>query len=346
MNGSTKAACALVACETEFFVRGLGQALEGRQIGRVLRQLAIWVVPPTRCRARPQRLIWPWHILLSIAAAAAVIGVGQAPGFAQCCGMGAPSYAPCGSCCGSPSFCGSPCGGCGSCGMPSCGMPMPCGAPMCGCAPPCGCRPSGCCSGGCGCRFPRFSLFPGSSCCPNCAPACGSPCGPACGLACGPCYGSPCGAPACGCGPSCGGPGMPGPCGGACGCPTPTFETPGVPQPSSSNKPGPTTIEPADTPPTGPPAPIKQRPGAAPEGSKFERQPQGSLDTADGLNSSQASAEASGLIEKRLFRQCASAGFHTRVLVPGSEQLLSQADGARNTASADFVLPHAVARTD
>jgi hypothetical protein len=139
---------------------------------------------------------------------------------------------------------------------------------------------------------------------------------------------------------------MPGACGGACGCPTPTFETPGVPQPSSSNKPGPTTIEPADTPPTGPPAPIKQRSGAAPEGSKFERQPQGSLDTAEGFNSSQASAEPSGLIEKRLFRQCASAGFHTRVLVPGSEELVSRADGARNTASADFVLPHAVARTD
>jgi hypothetical protein len=140
---------------------------------------------------------------------------------------------------------------------------------------------------------------------------------------------------------------MPGPCGGACGCPTPTFETPGVPQPSSSNKPGPTPIDPADAPPVGPPAPIKQRSGpAAPEGSKFERQPQGSLDSADGLNSTQASAEPSGLIEKRLFRQCASAGFHTHVLVPGSEELLSRADGAKNTASADFVLPQALARTD
>jgi hypothetical protein len=97
----------------------------------------------------------------------------------------------------------------------------------------------------------------------------------------------------------------------------------------------------------GPPAPIKQRSGpAAPEGSKFERQPQGSLDTADGPNSSQASAEPSSLIEKRLFRQCASAGFHTRVLVPGSEELLSRADGARNPAAAEFMLPQAVARTD
>ena len=140
---------------------------------------------------------------------------------------------------------------------------------------------------------------------------------------------------------------MPGPCGSACGCPTPTFETPGVPQPSSSNKPGPTTIEPADSPPAGPPAPIKQRSGpAVPDNSKFERQPQGSLDTADGYNSSQESAEPSGLIEKRLFRQCASAGFHTRVLVRGSEELLSRADGARNPAPAEFMLPLAVARTD
>ena len=350
MNGSTKAACALVMCETESFVRQMGQAFGRGQISRALRWFALWIVPPVPYRTKSQNLAWPWHVLLSIAAAAGTFVLEPATAPAQCCGMGSPGYAPGASCCGSP-CCGSPCGGSPCGGSPYCGSPLSFGPPGCRCPPSC-CRPAGCCGSrcSCGCGGPRFSLgiFPGGNCCPGYAPACGSTCGPACGLACGPSCGPACGAPTCnGCGPACGCPGVSSPCGIAGGYPMQTFETPAAPQPTSSNKAGPSTIiEPTETSPEGPPTPIKKQSAPPATGTQFERQPQGSLDAAASLDVTQTSAEPAGLCEKRFFRQSASAGFRTRVLVPGSGRLVSRAVVAKSPASCDFMQPRAFARTD
>ena len=375
MNGSAKAACALVACETEFFVRRVGHAFESRKINRALQWLGIWIVPPTPAPARvkPQRLAQQWHILLSIAMVVGTIVFEPASASAQCCGMGSPG---CGSCGGPPSFCGSPCGGspCGGtpcCGSP-CGGPMPFfGRPACGCQPSC-CRPmgfgggcgSGCCGGGCptGCGYQRlsFGFFPSGNCCPNYAPSCGSPCGcscgPSCGLACGPscgCGSPACGSPGCGsCGQACGCAGVPAPCGTVGGYPTPTFDAPSGPQPSSSNKTGPPpSNDPNDAPPAGPPTRIKQQrsgPPPADGSNKFERAPQGSgsLDSSGSLDLSQASADPVGVVEKRFFRQTVSAGFHTRVAIAATSRLVSQTDALRPPAARDFEAPLVLARTD
>ncbi len=126
-----------------------------------------------------------------------------------------------------------------------------------------------------------------------------------------------------------------------------TYETPSVPQPSSSGKAGPTTtIEPTETSPDGPPTTIKKQSAPSSEGTRFERRPQSSLDAAASLDVTQASAEPAERREKRFLRQCASAGFHTRVLVPGSDQLVSQAVPASAAKSYEFVQPGAFARTD
>ena len=102
-----------------------------------------------------------------------------------------------------------------------------------------------------------------------------------------------------------------GPCGQGA---MPTFETPTVPQRSSTNKPGPSpTIAPTEPVPDGPPTPIKKRSGPPPDGSsRFERQPQGSLGAAANVDLTEAAVEP---VEspRRLFRQSASAGFQTHV---------------------------------
>lgn len=126
-----------------------------------------------------------------------------------------------------------------------------------------------------------------------------------------------------------------------------TFETPAGPQPSSSNKAGPSTIiEPTETPPDVPQTPIKKRSGPPAEGTGFERRPQGSLDREASLDVTQASSEPAELREKRFFHQCVSAGFRTRVLVPGSDRLVSQAVAAKSTDSYGFMEPRTLARTD
>ena len=128
-----------------------------------------------------------------------------------------------------------------------------------------------------------------------------------------------------------------------------TYETPSVPQPASSGKAGPTTtIEPTETSPEGPPTTIKRQsaPSSSSEGTGFERRPQSSLDAAASLDVTQASAEPAERREKRFFRQSASAGFHTRVLVPGSDQLVSQAVPTSAANSYEFVQPGEFARTD
>jgi hypothetical protein len=386
MNGSAMAACALVACETEFFVRRVGHAFESRQINRALQWLGIWIVPPTPAPARvkSQGLAQQWHVLLSIAVIAGTFFFEPAAASAQCCGMGSPSCGSCGSCGGAPSFCGSPCGGAPCCGSPCggapcCGSPCggppccgsPCGGPMpffgrpgCGCQPSC-CRPMGCCGGGCGggcptgCGYPRlaFGFFPGGNCCPNYAPRCGSPCGcscgPSCGLACGPscgCGSPACGSPGCGsCGSACGCAGVPAVVGNVSGSPMPTYDIPSGAQPSSSNKTGPPpSIDPNDAPPTGPPAPIKQRSATPPAdgSSKFQRDPQSSLDSSGSLDPSQTSADPVGVVEKRFFRQTVSAGFHTRVAIAAPIRLVSQTETLRPPAARDFEAPLVLAQTD
>jgi hypothetical protein len=126
-----------------------------------------------------------------------------------------------------------------------------------------------------------------------------------------------------------------------------TYETPSVPQPSSGSKAGPTTtIEPTETSPEKPPTTIKRQSAPSSEGTQFERRPQSSLDAAASLDVTQASAEPAERREKRFFRQCASAGFHTRVLVSGSDQLVSQAASANAPNSYEFVQPGGFARTD
>jgi hypothetical protein len=106
--------------------------------------------------------------------------------------------------------------------------------------------------------------------------------------------------------------------------------------------------EPAEPSPEGPPTPIKKRSGPPSEdkGTRFERQPQGSLDTANILDNTQASAEPAELCEKRFFRQSVSAGFRTRVLVADSGRLVSQTRSTRTPASRDFLKPREFARTD
>ena len=353
MNASTKAACALVVCETEFIVRRMGRAFESR-VGRTLRRLA-------RLDRAPCRLFRQ----------VATPGVALAhPAFNRGCRRDLVDRA-----------------GNGACSMlwhgyarlfvrrivlrfaflrrwlallrwafllrvavlwsPHVLWAM--WVPF--CAPPCG-RPMGCCgpacSGGCGCGCPRFSLgiFPGRNCCPGYAPVCGPPCGSPFGSPCGSPYGLACG-PGCGspaCSPACGCPGGGSPCGG--GYPMPTYETPAVPQPSSGNRAGTSTIEPTDPSPEGPPTPIKKRSATPPDGAKFERQPQGSLDAAAGLDMSQASAEPAERCEKRFFRQSVSAGFRTRVLISGSGRFLSQVASTKSPSSSDFLRPRALARTD
>jgi hypothetical protein len=373
MNGSATAACALVACETEFLVRRIARAFEVRRITRALERAGVWVVPlaPAPVRVNSRRSAPRWHLLLSIVAAAGAIAIDPAAATAQC-GGGCGGFGSCGSCgsgCGGPSFFGSPpwgsrCGGspcCGSpCGSMSCGSPCcgsPCGSPMpyfgspgCGCRPSCG-PPMGCCGGcgsPCGCQRASFAFFPMSGCGPVCGPRCGPPCGcpgvcscgPSCGLACGP---------ACGCGmPGCGTGGC-GSCGPVAGTPSPTFESaPSGPLPSSSNKPGPLpSIDPGDGPPTGPPAPIKQRP-LPPDGSdKFQRQqPQGSLDATGSIDLSQVSADPAGVVVKRFFRQTVSAGFHTRVALADAWRRSTRNVASRKPANREFEEPRIVARTD
>ncbi len=290
MNRSAIAACALVACETEFLVRRVAGAFGLQRISHALQRVGIWVVPPAPVPARVKsRGLGPrWHLLLAIVAAAGTIALDPAAVYAQSCG-GFGSCGSCGSGCGGPSFFGSPCGGpsffgspCGGspcCGSP-CGRPMPFfGRPCGGCQPSCcrpACQPMGCCGGcssGCGCQRYSFAAFPGAGCgpvCgPRCGPSCGSPCGSPCGCPCGPSCGLACG-PACGCGmPGCGvggcGAGGSG-CGPVAGTPAQTFEgAPSGPLPSSSNKAGPPpSIDPGDLPPGGPPtrsnnAPARRR---------------------------------------------------------------------------------------
>lgn len=381
MNGSTKAAFALVVCETEFFVRRVGHAFESRRLRRAFRRLEHWIVPPAPRRAQSPAVAWRWHVLLSILAAVGALAVEPGTAAAQCCGNGFSGFGAGPSCCGSAGCgmpcgmscgggcCGSSCGGppCGmsSCGMSSCGM-SPCGmagGPAgCGGPPPC-CRPMRCCGSRCpcGCPGPQFSfgIFPGGNGCPGCGPACGPACGsacsPGCGLACAPGPGSGCGCPVYGsCGGACGCEG-PAPLGGVGGAPLQTFETPAVPGAPSGNKAGMPTIDPGDTPPAGPPTPIKPRGGAPPDGAKFERQPQaspesrqpqGSLDSAATLDRTQASAGPTGVVERRFFRQTASAGFRTRVLVADSGRMISRASSVRAPGSLDFREPRALARTD
>jgi hypothetical protein len=140
----------------------------------------------------------------------------------------------------------------------------------------------------------------------------------------------------------------PGPCGPTDGNALPTFE-PRPSSPGSSNKPGPPAIgDPADGPPDGPPTPIKKRSGPPVEekGTKFERQPQGSLDTAKSLDDAQASIDRSDLCEKRFFRQTVSAGFRTRVTVADSDRLVSQVSGTKRPSARDFLMPREVVRAD
>jgi hypothetical protein len=369
MNGSAIAACALVACETEFLIRRVAGTFERRRLSLALERVGIWVVPPTPVPARVQSRGFGsrWHLLLSIVAAAGTIALDAAAVNAQC-GGGYGSCGCCGSSCGGPSFFGSPCGGraffgspCGGspcCGSP-CGSSMPFfGRPCGGCPPSCcrpACQPMGCCGGcssGCGCQRSSFALFPsagcGPVCGPRCGPSCGSPCGcpcgPSCGLACGPVCG--CGMPGCGVG-GCGSGGLG--CGPVAGTPVQTFEgAPSGPLPSPSNTTGPpSSNDPGDQPPGGPPTPIKQRPVMPPDGSqKFERQPQGSLDSGESFDVSQASADPVGVVVKRYFRQTVSAGFHTRVAVAEARRPSTWNVARRTPASRDFEEPRIVARTD
>jgi hypothetical protein len=138
-------------------------------------------------------------------------------------------------------------------------------------------------------------------------------------------------------------------CGPVAGTPAQTFEgAPSGPLPSSSNKAGPPpSIDPGDLPPAGPPTAIKQRPGTPPDGSqRFERQPQGSLDSGESFDMSQASADPVGVVVKRYFRQTVSAGFHTRVAVAEARRPSSWNMARRTPATRDFEEPRIVARTD
>jgi hypothetical protein len=187
----------------------------------------------------------------------------------------------------------------------------------------------------------------GSFCGPRCGPICGSPCGggpcgfapscgnccggPSCGLACGPCGPGPCGAGCCGsCAPSCGG--APGPCGAGC-CPTPTYETTPALPPGSTNRPG---YPPADGPGenSGPPITIPKRPVAPPDdkGTRFERRPLGSSNTAGAVDVTQNSGRSPDAPQMRLFRQSVSAGFHTQVLTAHRGRLLA-GGGSRSIRS-------------
>ena len=128
-----------------------------------------------------------------------------------------------------------------------------------------------------------------------------------------------------------------------------TFEgAPSGPLPSPSNTTGPPPSNDAgDQPPGGPPAPIKQRSNTPPaDGSKFERQPQGSLDSGESFDMSQASADPVGVVVKRYFRQTVSAGFHTRVEVAEAQRPSTWNVARRTPVSHDFEEPRIVARTD
>jgi hypothetical protein len=240
---------------------------------------------------------------------------------------------PCGSCCGSP--CGGGCGSCGGCG-PVCGRccSPPCGAP---CGMPCG----GSCGGPCGCA-PCGGAFCGSPVCGS--PFCGSPCGgPPCGMACGPSYGPSCG-PSCGpvCGPSCG----PAACGAGCGacclgapapggdgC-CPTFETNPALPPGAINRPGYPPAGPLGDPIPGvaPTTIPKRQPPPDDKGTRFERRPPETSNTAAATDLTQ-NAEPSELPvprpSQRLFRQSVSAGFHTHVLTARSGRLPGESVAAR-----------------
>jgi hypothetical protein len=276
---------------------------------------------------------WPRRVFIMVVATAAIVCL-AVPAYSQC-GSGC-----CGGCGGGPSFCSpGPC----SPGPGCCCPPGGCGF---GCSAGCGCRPSmfnfGLFGGG-RCCSPCGTCGP---CGPGCSPVCGGPCGGGCGSICGarcsPCCGSPCGGP-CGCSPCgggcCGGPACglacspcgPGACGigcgpscmpgcagapipGGAGC-CPTYETmpavaPGGPNPA---------LGPAEPIPGVPSTTIPKRPALPPDdkGTRFERRPVGTSGTAaavDVTDNSDSSATQSPRPEKRLIRQSASAGFHTRVL--------------------------------
>ncbi len=248
----------------------------------------------------------------------ATFGLGWFGG-GRCCSS------PCGSCCGSG--CGGyrSCGGCRSCGS----FFGPCGAP-CGCAPcgpscgsPCGCAP---CGLACGSAFCGGPVCGGSICA---GPACGLACGPPCGMACGPSWGPSCG-PACGpggCG-SCGasGLGAPGSCGGGCS-PLPTYETNPALPPGATNHPGyplpnNPTLPPGDPIPGAPATTIpKRQPPPGDKGTRFERRPGETSNTAAATDLTQAVDPSELSVPRpsqRLFRQSVSAGFHTRVVAADS----------------------------
>jgi hypothetical protein len=272
--------------------------------------------------------VWPRRVFI-LAVVIAVLTCFSTSGFGQCCGSGCCG----GGCCG-PSIC-SP-GGCGP--GPSC------------CCPSGGCGFK--CPGGCGCQRSLFGfgLFGGGRCCspcgpccppcrgpcggcgPRCAPYCGYPCGagfsggapccgsccggPAYGLACGPCCPSPCGGASCGsCVPGCAG--APGPCGAGC---CPTFETtPAVP-PGSVNRPGyPPVVDPGEPIPGVPSTTVPKRPVLPPDdkGTRFERRPVGDSSAAaafDVTDNRDPWGDEPATPSKRMVRQSASAGFHTRIL--------------------------------
>jgi hypothetical protein len=92
----------------------------------------------------------------------------------------------------------------------------------------------------------------------------------------------------------------------------PTFQPPGqfLPRTTSKGNP-PVTVEPGQHGPDVPLTPYKRESPARADDKAH--QPQGSLDSAVLLDSSQASAEADPPAETRVFRQSLSAGFHTQV---------------------------------
>jgi hypothetical protein len=311
-------------------MRGINPALVPVDLSRSLRQSNSSDVN-WRTSTAAHDPTWPYSIILLFIAATSVIVTGPRPVAAQCCGMGSPCCTP-----GPP--CGCPSGGCGfgcstGCG---CGWPGP-SFSLFGCRPCCQpCRPvcGSCCdpSYGIACRAPL------------CGSSCGSCCGPSYPIACGPCYGSACGPPCCGsCGPACGCPGSVVPGSPGC-CPPQTFESPSGFQPATTNKGGaPTIADPIESIPGAIPSPVNKPPAAPPndKGTRFDRQPQGALESAENHKITQSDVSEMP-DERRLVRQSVSAGFHTRVSIAASNRLLAgtdslpltsrspQDDGARN----------------
>jgi hypothetical protein len=80
-------------------------------------------------------------------------------------------------------------------------------------------------------------------------------------------------------------------------------------------------MDPGESLPEGPPTPVKKRSAGPPDDKplKFERQPQGSLPSAESFDVTGGREEPADVWERRPFRQSVSAGFQTHVITRREE---------------------------